>query len=572
MSGSNALFLQLAAVLGLAAAAGMITKVLRLPLVVAYLLTGVILSLLPVFNITSFQNLSFLPDIGIAFVLFFVGMELDLQEIRALGKPILVGALGQILIAFLTGFYLSTLFGFPSQESFYLGVGLSFSSTIVVVKLLLEKRDLGSLYGKLSLGILLIEDLVAITILMAMTIQSSVFHLGLTESLPLLMLIGKGILLLGLSLGLSRYVLAKVFEAVAHSAELLFLSSLAWCFIFIAVSLVLGFSVVIGAFLAGVALANSPFHFEIQGKVKPLRDFFTTLFFVYLGSKVVFTDVGSIWPLILAFTAYAMLIKPVVFLLILGCFGFRKHTIFQTAINLSQISEFSLIIMVVGTRVGVVSQPALTAMALTGVISIIASSIMISYSRQIYRYLLPFVGFFEHRSFTHQTEDKKNGKEMEDHVILIGAHRIGGEVLKFLKRASIPFLVLDFNPEVVQRLTDERAHALYGDVGDPEILEFLNLEKAKLVISTADNIDDNLVLVAELKRRKVKAVTMIRASSVTDAELLYKEGVDYVILPEIVSGDFVSEVLQSHWPNMSYFRNRTDVELRKLSRSHLAFG
>lgn len=568
---TNALFLQLAIVLGLAVLVGYVIKFLKLPLVAAYLLAGVLISLLPIFNITTFQNMTFLPDIGITFVLFFVGMELDLGEIKMLGKQIFAASLGQIVFAFLTGLIIATAFGFGSPENFFLGVGLSFSSTIVVIKLLLEKKDLSSLYGKLSIGILLVEDLVAILVLMAMTMGIFTSSFSLQNSWPLVIVVGKGALLFLLAFVLSRYVLARVFASVAGSAELLFLTALAWCVFFVTVSLGLGFSVAIGAFLAGVALANSPFHFEIQGKVKPLRDFFVTLFFVYLGSRVVFADLPAIWPLILLFTAYALVVKPLVFLLILGSFGFRKHTIFQTAVNLSQISEFSLIVMVVGVKMGVVSEAALTVMALTGVLSILTSSIMIASSRHIYPKVSSFVGFFVRGSTAHHAEKRKEDVPLEDHVILVGAHRMGGEVMKFLKRESIPFLVLDFNPEIIKRLSEERIHALYGDLGDPEILEFLNLEKAKLVISTAQNLDDNLMLLSEMKRRRVEAVVIARAASVEDARMLYEEGADYVILPEIVSGDFIAQVLRTHWPSMEFFKRRPEIELSKLARSYLAF-
>lgn len=571
MPESNLLFLWLAIVLGLAAVLGYLARLFRLPLLVAYLLVGVALSFLKVFDLSSFESLSFLPEIGVTFALLFVGMELDLKDIKHLGKPILLASLGQIILSLSAGFLISSAFGFPIVESFYLGIGLAFSSTVVVVKLLSEKKDLNSLYGKLSLGILLVEDLAAIILLMFISVGNSFLNLGLQSSLPLVTLLVKGFVLLGLSLFLSRYVLESLFRAVAKSAELLFLSALAWCFIFVAVSLFLGFSVAIGAFLAGVALANSSFHYEIQSKVKPLRDFFVTLFFVYLGSQVVFQDLWTVLSLTLVFIIYALIIKPLVFLTILGGLGFRKHTMFQVAVNLSQVSEFSLIIMVVGLQIGLVSQAALTAMAMTGVVSITFSSIMIAASRSIYPKVMTFVNFFERGKLIHLTDNRSEELVMENHVILIGAHRIGGEIIKFLDREKIPFLVLDFNPEIVRKLTAERIHALYGDLGDPDILEFLNLEQSKLIISTASNVDDNLMLLSELRRRKAGAVVFTRATTIVEAEDLYKAGADYVILPEIVSGDFISQVLKNHWPSMHFFRNRGDVELNKLSRNHLAF-
>lgn len=570
METTNSLFLQLAIVLGLSASIGFVIRALRLPLLVAYLLAGVVLSFMQILGLEASKTLTFLPEIGIAFVLFFIGMELDMAEIKSLGKPILVASLGQIIISAISGFAISSLLGFPQKEAIFLGIGLSVSSTIVVIKLLLEKKEMASLYGKLAIGILLLEDLVSVIILMGLTVGSSILGLGLQNSLPLLALILKGVILFALAAILSHLCLTRVFRAVASSQELLFLSAIAWCFMFVAVSLLLGFSVVIGAFLAGIALANSPFHFEIQGKVKPLRDFFVVLFFVYLGSQVVFTDLPQLLPVVAILTLFALIVKPLIFLLILGSFGFRKHTIFQTSLSLSQISEFSLIILVVGEGLGLVSQGAVTAMALVGIISITLSSVMISKSRRIYKLLAPFIGSFVMDKFVHEIEMPRNDLEMDDHVILIGAHRLGRQVASFLQKEKVPLLVLDFNPKVVKELSDAGIHALYGDVGDPEILDLINLNKARLIISTAPSEDDNLILLSEVRKRRAKSVVLARASSVNEADSLYKAGADYVILPEIVASDFITKILKDHWPNLEYFKSRSQIELNKFSRTHLA--
>lgn len=570
MENSNTLFIHLAIVLGLCAGTGYIVKTLRLPLLIAYLLIGVFLSSLRVFDIDSSQVLNVLPGIGVALVMFFVGLELNLRELKFLGKPIIITGLGQIFISSLSGFYIALLLGFSSSEAMLLGAGLAFSSTIVVVKMLLEKRDLKSLHGKLSLGITLLEDLVAIVILMALTVGSSVLNLGLQSGMPILTLVVKGVFLLGLSLFLSRYILTRVFKAVADSTELLFLSAISWCFIFVTLSLLLGFSVVIGAFLAGVALASSPFHYAIQSKVKPLRDFFVTLFFVYIGSHVIFQDLAIVLPLVILFTLFVFIVKPIIFLLFLGAFGFRRHTIFQTSLILSEVSEFSLVVMIVGFQLGLVSQAGLTAMALVGVISIISSSVAISYSKPVYRVMTPFIDLFVHNKFVHKIEEYNNDVSVSDHVIVVGAHRIGGAIVKYLKREGIPFLVLDFNPEVIQTLISEKINAFYGDIGDSEILEFLNLGECKLIISTAQNLDDNLMLLSEVKRRKVNAVVIARSVAASDARKLYEAGASYVILPEIVSGDYITQILKNHWPNMSFFKNRPEIELSKLARNHLA--
>lgn len=551
-------FLQLAFVLTLASFVGFFIHRLRLPLVMAYLLAGVAISILGLFgqylgiyNPHTLGIFNFLPTIGIAFVLFLIGMELDMGEIRTLGRPIIVGSVSQIIITTLAGFALAGFLGFNQTESFYLGIGLAFSSTVVVIKLLLEKRDLVSLYGKLSVGILLIEDLVAILVLMAISVNPSALNLGVQSVFPLALLVVKAVGLFLLTFILSKYVLAKIFDGVAKSVELLFLTAITWCFLFTTLALISGFSVVIGAFLAGVALASSPYHLQIQGKMRPLRDFFVTLFFVYLGTQVHLTDLAGSWPAVMIFTLYALIVKPALFLLILGTFGFRKHTLFQTALNLSQISEFSLIILLLGVGNGLVAPKILSIMAAVAVVSIILSSVMITYSKKLYSLFSPMLHFFEHHTKIHFWE-ASDGEELEDHVVVVGAHRVGGPVVKFLKKEEIPFLVMDFNPHIVEELQKKDIRVIYGDVGDPEVLDGLSLEKAKLVISTATDMGDNEILLHECKRRKVGATIIVRALDHEHATKLKNLGADYVILPEEVSGDFLANQLKSNWPSLHF--------------------
>ena len=566
----NNIFIQLAIILGLSSALGFITYKLKLPLLIAYLVGGLLIALVGFFDVRTSAALSFLPEIGIAFVLFLVGMELDLREIKKLGKPILVASILQVFISAFAGFSIAGALGFGMVESLYLGIGLSFSSTIVVVKLLLEKNDLNSLYGKLSVGILLLEDLIAVLILLALTVSSSIFNLGFQQAFPIMTFVLKVILLFGVTVLINRFILPKIFDEVSESAELLFLSAIAWCFIYVAFSLTLGFSVVIGAFLAGVGLASSPYHYQIQGKVKPLRDFFVTLFFVYLGTQVNFSAIGKVYPAIIAFSAYALLAKPVIFLLVLGSFGFRKHTMFQTAINLSNISEFSLIILLVGLQLNFVTGSSLTVVAVSLIASTIISSLMIANSAVLYRYVKPSLVFFE-RKTPYQLIAQTQGYDLKDHVVLIGSHQVGESLVKFFQKEGIPFIVLDFNPYQVERLISAKIPVVFGDMGDPEVLEALNLSSAKMLISTVPDSTDNRLLIEEVKNSNLNIPVIVRSDSIKEARSLYKFGASYVYLPDIVSGEFLVEILKNHLNDKDYFKEREKIELEKLSRKTLSW-
>lgn len=567
----NNTFVQLAVILTFSSALGFITYKLKLPLLIAYLITGLIISAATTFDVSKSLALSFLPDIGIAFVLFLVGMELDLREIKNFGKQILIAGFLQVIITGTLGTFIAQSFGFNIREAVYLGIGLSFSSTLVVVKLLLDRKDLTSLYGKLSVGVLLLEDLLAVIILLGLASSISLIHLTGSDILPVSIFFVKVIVLFAGAALINRYILSTVFKAVSDSSELLFLTALAWCFGFVTIALVMGFSVIIGAFLAGVVLASSPYHFQIQGKIKPMRDFFIALFFVYLGTRVNFShSTFSIFPLILIFSTYVVLVKPTIFLLLFGMFGFKKHTMFQTAINLSQVSEFSLIILLVGFKMGLVSQSALTVIALSSVISFVASSVMISESKRIYKILSSAIAFFERRR--HPVLEEESKAQLEGHVVVVGAHRVGGEIVRFLKKEKQPLVVLDFNPHQVEILLAEEIPVIYGDVSDPEVLDILNLEEAKLIISTSPELEGSKTLLEDLKLRKINIPVIVRAETIKDAQNLYKAGADFVILPEVMAGDLLLDILREHINEKSYFKDRPRIELEKLSRKTLSWG
>ena len=536
-------FYQLSLVLLLASGIGVVVHKLKLPLVVSYLLAGLLLSVFRLFDVGHSPVFEVLPGIGIAFVLFLIGMELNLSEFKLLGRPIFVSALGQIAVSTLIGFSITRLFGFGNVEAIYLGLGLAFSSTVAVVKMLLDNRDLNSLYGKLSIGILLVEDLVAVLVLMLISVGGS--------SAPLVLLVPKAAALFTLTFFLSKYILNKLFEYTARSVELLYITSITWCFAFTSLAVLLGFSVEIGAFLAGVALASSPYHIQIQTKIKPMRDLFLALFFVYLGSKSDFLNIGTTFPLILVFTLLALVVKPFIYLVLLSRFGFRKHTLFKTALNLSQVSEFSLVVLLVGLNAGLVKPTTISIMATVAVLSITVSSVLISSSKTLYKHLAGLILFFERGRKTHIFE-YKSVKQLSDHVVVIGAHRVGAPIVKYLHDSEIPFVVMDFNPSVVRELTAQNVDAIYGDISDPEIVDFLQVASAKLVICTASDLADNELLLNYVKEKNKTVKVVLRSTDVAHAKVLRQLGAEYVILPEKVSGDYIVAQLKQYWPDIHF--------------------
>lgn len=562
------IFAQLAFILGLSSILGFVVYKFKLPLLIAYLLVGLLIAAFKTFDLNHTNAFSFLPEMGIAFVLFLVGMELDLREFKSFGKQILIAGTLQIIITCVLGTFLAQSFGFKLVEAIYLGIGLAFSSTIVVVKMLVDRKELGSLYGRLSVGVLLLEDFLAVIVLLVLTSFTTI-KFDLDSLLPFSILISKIVSLFIVSWFLSKFLLSRLFKAVSDSGELLLLTALAWCFIYVTLAIMLGFSSLIGAFLAGVSLASSAYHYQIQGKIKPMRDFFVALFFVYLGTQVNFGDLDKSYFIILSFVLYSVLVKPAIFVLLFGIFGFKKHTMFHTAINMSQISEFSLIIILIGLKNGLIASQALTVIAVCSILSIIISSFLISRSGKLYKATSSVLSFFEREGEKFHLEQHEDQQEIDQHVVIIGAHRVGGELVKYFKKENIPQVILDFNPHVVESLRAKKIPVIFGDMGDPEVLEILNLSRAKMIISTSADLHDNRVLLEDLKNKRISVPVIVRAETIKDATTLYRTGADYVIIPEILAGDALLDLIKDHLSDRDFFKERARIEGERLERKAL---
>ncbi len=529
--------LELAIVVILAAALGIAARLLKQPIVLAYIATGIVIGVFGFFNLSDKEIFKTFSDLGIMFLLFLVGLEINYTSLRLVGKPSVIVGLGQIIFTFIFGFFIALFFDYNYLHSAYIAIALTFSSTIIVVKLLSEKKDLNSLYGKISIGFLLIQDLVAILILIFLAGIQSGQEIAIND-IVLTIIKGLGIFMLMLWLG--RKIFPFIFDKIAHSQELLFLTSLAWCLgVATAVSKA-GFSIEIGGFLAGLALANSSENFQIAGKIKPLRDFFVLIFFVILGSSLIFSGFDNLlWPIII-FSLFVLIGNPLIVFTIMWLMGYRKRTSFLTGLTTAQISEFSLILAALGFSLGHITESIMALITAIGVITITLSTYLIVHSESIFRFFSPYLKIFERKKL------KENGfhfKEFHKPIILIGAHRTGQSIAFNLPKENL--LIIDFDPEIIAQLRGHGYECIFGDVIDREIFEKSNLISAKLVISTSPDIEDNLTLLSQLNdspnRKNMKIV--VRSREEKDAEILYNAGADYVLLPHFTAGQYLGKTI-----------------------------
>jgi Kef-type K+ transport system membrane component KefB/voltage-gated potassium channel Kch len=529
---------ELAAIILIAAVLGVLMRQLKQPLILSYLVTGFIIAYIGWINLDK-ETFKLFAELGVVFLLFLIGLEINYDSLRLVGRQSIILGLGQIIFTFVFGFLIAIFFNFNFLASAYIGIALTFSSTIIIVKLLSEKKDTSSFYGKLSIGFLLVQDLVAILILIFLTGISTGIN-SQNIALNMFLTIIKGLILFGLILYIGRRFLPLVFDRAAKSNELLFLISLAWLFLMVALTKKLGFSLEVGGFLAGLALSNSSENFQIAAKLKPLRDFFIMIFFIVLGSSFVISNVSKIGFEIFAFSLFVLIGNPLIVLILMGILGYRKRTSFLTGLTVAQISEFSLILASLGLKIGHINEEVVALITGVGIITITVSTYLILNADFIFKKIHKYLSIFEKKK---PLEDNLENLQIKKPVVLIGAHRTGQSIALNIPAKNL--LVIDFDPDIISFLRKQGIDYIFGDIADPDVFEKSQIKEAKLVISTTPDFNDNMFLLEEIKKieKEKRPKVIVRAETEKDALILYEKGADYVILPYFTAGQYLGKTI-----------------------------
>ena len=530
--------LELSAVMLLAAMIGILSKLLRQPLILAYLITGALVGYLGVFNLIDHETFQIFADLGIMFLLFLVGLEINYSSLRLVGRASLIIGLGQIILTTLFGYLIAHAFGLSSLSSLYVAVALTFSSTIIIIKLLSDKKDLNSLYGKITIGFMLVQDACAILLLVLLSgirADTGINWWGII-SVTL-----KAMALFGSMIWLGRNVFPMLFDKIARSQELLFLVSTAWVLLVSAFAGLLDFPIAVGGFLAGVSLAGSSEHFAIASRIKPLRDFFILAFFVILGSSLIgFSFQGLVIPIIVL-SLFVLIGNPLIVLILMGLMGYHRRTSFLTGIATAQVSEFSLILVALGLKVGHIDEKIVAIVTATAVITILFSTYLITHSDKLAKRLSRALSVFQRK---HLIENNIPTEGYHQPIILVGAHRTGQSIMRYLPKDEL--LIVDFDPDIVREYRTRGYACLMGSMSDEDIFAVANPQEARLIISTSPDFEDNMTLLEFLKNSLSKAKVIVRAESEQERKLLYQAGAHYVIFPHRSMGQFLGKHISDH--------------------------
>lgn len=534
---AGSLFTEVSALLILAALIGLAGHMLKQPLVVSYILVGIIAGP-SVLNLARSEGpLELLSELGIAILLFLVGLKLDFKLVRSLGAVSLTTGLGQVGFTSAFGFLIALLLGFDVTASIYIAVALTFSSTIIVVKLLSDKRELDSLHGRTALGFLIVQDIVVV---LAMITLSAIGMGSGEESgeVTVRQAALAAVVLIVVVLLIVRFAATPVTKKLAENQELLILFSLGLAAGFAALGEYLGLGLELGGLLAGVALASTPYRESIASRLTTLRDFLLLFFFLVLGTQLNLGTLGANVPAALVFSAFVLIGNPLIVLIIMGRMGYRKRTGFLAGLTVAQISEFSLIFIAMGVTLGHVTSTELGLVTLVGLITIAASTYMITYSHQLYDRLQPWLGFAEKEHPSREIEDEERDQKTPPAVILLGLAGLGGAFAARLLQEEVTTLAVDYDPAAVEKWRQRGLDAIYGDASDPQFLTELPLKSAAWVISTLQHHgpavvdqDPRLTLVRTLKTDGFDGKIAVAVYRHSEVEHVEGEGADVVLEP-----------------------------------------
>jgi len=558
----TATFTDLSIVIAIGVLISLFMRIIRQPMIIGYILTGVVVGPTVLHVIHGADSIEIFAQFGIALLLLIVGLGLNPRVIKEVGKIAALIGIGKVTIATLVGYGVGKFFGYSNLTALYIGLALSFSSTIIILKLLTDKKEQNRLYGKISIGFLLVEDLIATMVL----IGASASAKGGLDVSNIGWLLTKLALLVGGLVLMRMVILPKLNRFIANSQEFLFLFAIGWGLGIATLFSWAGFSLETGALLAGVTLASLPYAQEIGSRLKPLRDFFIVLFFISLGSHLILSDVVSILPRALFLSALVLVGNPLIVMTIMGLSGYTKKTSFKAGIAGAQVSEFSFILLLLANQLGQVSNEVLSLITVVALITIAISSYVIIYSDQIYNLLEPHLSIFERRKVRAEHERTEHFD-----LVLFGYQKGGGEFLSVFEQLKKPYVVVDYDPEVIDILESKHTRFVYGDATDLELLAEINLETSKLIVSMITDFPTNQFLSNWITNHNSGAVYICTADTLEQAAELYTLGAAYVILPHYLGTEKIGAFIKKSGLKKSEFKQYREKHLAYLQTHYEEF-
>jgi CPA2 family monovalent cation:H+ antiporter-2 len=522
--------LDLLVVLVAAIAGGVLARWLRLPVILGYLAGGVAVGPFGLGLVHDTETIDSLANIGVVLLLFAIGLEFSLKELLKLGKVAVLGGIAQIVFTAAVGFFLGRAVGLRMVGAVFFGFIIALSSTMVVIKLLMDRGEIDTTHGRIMLGILLVQDLSVVPMMVAMPAIGGDTG-GLWAALGIALAKAAGFIGLMLVLGVwgMPWFLKKV--AGQRSRELFLLTVIVVCLAAAFGTYYFGLSAAFGAFAAGLLISQSGFARQAFADILPLRDTFAALFFVSLGmlANLHFIEQNAVTVAVVV--AIIIAVKFIICSLITRLFGYGHKTVLMVGTGLIQVGEFSFILAMMGVEVGLLSERLYSLTIASAIITMLLTPFAMSLNSFIYRWLSQSTWFARHMTGGNEDAWHSGAPELARHAVICGYGAIGSRVAAVLEKQKFSFLVIELDPTIISRLRAQGIPCIYGDASNPEILAHAGLDKARVLIGTVPDY-----VAAEMTARNALKINpkldiVMRVHRDSDVELLKGVGVTELVLP-----------------------------------------
>lgn len=551
------LLLDLGIILLAATALNFVARLLNQPSLLAYIAAGIIVGPIGLgslgltfagvpIGVTTTEEILILSELGVAFLLFSIGIESNFSKLAELGKIAVIGSVVQVALTAMLVFLFNNFLGILSfEQSVYLGLIMAFSSTTIVVKILSDEHEINSLHGRLMIGFLLIQD---VLVILALPLLDNISDFSTSLIFPLIFNV---IVLLAAAYMLNKYIYPRLFNFASQSDELMFLAGMSSVFVFIFLAQLMDFSIAVGAFVAGVTISTLPYNLEVLNRIRGVRDFLATIFFVTLGIQIAPSFLAFPLALAVALLLIVFVFKPLIYFLITLFSGYGARVGLLVGLGLAQVSEFSFIIANQGKPI-LEQTPGLYPF----IIVLIAGSMAVTpyfmgNSSFFYNLLVkPFEKvlnkYNKRNRFNKKIQDLENLPEnLSDHIVIFGGGLVGSAIAAYFKGKN-PIVVVDYDSEVILKNMRKKIPAVYGTINNQEVWRTVNIDKAKIVVLAIPRPKHAFGLIKYIKKKKLKTVIFGRARYFKDALALYDSGVDFVVMPHVIGSNVFVEKISTY--------------------------
>ncbi|AXR82263.1 cation:proton antiporter [Natrarchaeobaculum sulfurireducens] len=553
-----ALAADFAIIIVVATAIGLIARQLGQPTIVAYIATGVVLG--PVmFDIVTDEGLvDVMAELGLGFLLFLLGMKMRFDDIREILRPITNVAIGQTVLQTALAFLVAWALGFDTTSILVIALATVFGATPVIVKVLTDKDEITSLPGKIDVGVLIVQDIYLVVVL-ALFAADSLDNAGEIASTLAVIFVMMGFIAL-FSILSSRYLLPRIFRRIADNKDVFLIVAIAWAFFFIAIAEGFDLSVEVGAFLAGISLAQLPYSKELEDRITPITDFFILVFFASIGLQIEsFESLTTYWTEAIIASVVLMVGNFWIMFYLIDREGFSVETSFIGSINMVQVSEFSLVVGALALAQGYIGDAVLGYLTLMALLTMTVSTYIIAYNHAIYERVAPWFSRFESDG-----QEDRSLREYNNHAVAIGYDEVTERALPVLKEQYGEVVVVDRKTEHISELESEGEYDyVFGDFRHTEVRKAAGLKKASFVLSSSVQKDVNEALLEEADD---DAIVFVEAEHIDNARTLYERGAAYVIMNTYLTATKLNDYLEQYFTDKKAFEEAIGDDIERIRR------